>query len=121
MIELSEDKTILDMILLHVCSIEDILALLLLEKHETLVSQGIASFGTSKKRAEVYLILDGKLSATEIGRKLRMKRPNVSIEIKNLLDCGLIELSNGAGSPYRRRKCYELIGLPEKVASEFKL
>ena len=118
---MSETESALETVLDCVMNIEAILTLLLFEKEETLLKQALSAFGTSKKRAEVYLVLDGSLSATEIGNRMEMRRPNVSVEIRKLLDAGLIELTGGIGSPYRRRRCFELIGLPTRVAGKFGL
>jgi DNA-binding MarR family transcriptional regulator len=61
-----------------------------------------------------------KKTATEIAKVLDMKRPNVSIEIGILYNSGLIEqVENKKSSPYRRRVCFELIGLSSAIQTHF--
>ncbi len=50
-------------------------------------------FGKSKRRAQVYLAVDGVRSVQEIAAHLKMKQPNVSSDLKVLSDEGLLEIS----------------------------
>ncbi len=49
-------------------------------------------FGTSIRRAQVYLAADGNRSVQEIGEHLSMQRQNVGSELRVLADEGLLEL-----------------------------
>ncbi|MDF1539915.1 MAG: winged helix-turn-helix domain-containing protein [Candidatus Thorarchaeota archaeon] len=102
--------------------IEEILYLLMYKERESILNTAVEVFGTSSRRVEIYLMLDGKISATEIAAKLDMKRPNVSIEIGILYNSGLIEqVEAKQGSPYQRRLAFELIGLPAIIKERFNL
>ncbi|MGY5863287.1 MAG: hypothetical protein RTV41_01670 [Candidatus Thorarchaeota archaeon] len=107
--------------LLLVCKrIEELLYLGLYQEREKIIETALGAFGTSKRRVDVYFALDGMKTATEIALELNMKRPNVSIEIGILFDSGLIEqVEDKQGSPYRRRMCFELIGLSSAVRTKF--
>lgn len=103
--------------------IEDMTFLLAISQRNEVYEYALEVFGNSKKRAEIYLALDGQRSVAEISELLGMKRPNVSIEIKNLLEGDLIERDDSAlkGYAYRRRSAFDLIGVPNLVRSKFKL
>jgi DNA-binding MarR family transcriptional regulator len=49
-------------------------------------------FRTSRRRAQVYLAVDGVRSVQEIGKYLKMQRQNVGPELKRLGEEGLLEL-----------------------------
>ncbi len=49
-------------------------------------------FGRSKRRAQVYLAVDGSRGVLEIAAHLKMKQPNVSSDLKVLSDEGLLEI-----------------------------
>ncbi len=107
--------------LLSVCKrIEELLFLSLYQDRNKIIESTLGVFGTSSRRVDVYLALDGKKTATEIASELDMKRPNVSIEIGILFNSGLIEqVEDKQGSPYRRRMCFELIGIPSIIKTQF--
>lgn len=50
-------------------------------------------FGKSKRRAQVYLAVDGSRGVLEIAGHLKMKQPNVSSDLKVLSDEGLLEIT----------------------------
>ena len=54
-------------------------------------------FGKSKRRAQVYLAADGEKSVQQIADHLSMKQANVSRELKNLKDEGLLGIQEKAG------------------------
>lgn len=111
---------IIEELLLIRKGIEELSFLILYRDRDKILESAIAVFGTSNRRADVYLSLDGKKTATEIAKELDMKRPNVSIEIGILYNSGLIEqVENKKGSPYRRRVCFELIGLSSVIQTHF--
>lgn len=51
-------------------------------------------FGTSKRRAQVYLAADGKRSVQEIAVHIGVVRQAVGRELKSLKDEGVLELSD---------------------------
>jgi predicted transcriptional regulator len=54
-------------------------------------------FGKSKRKAQVYLAVDGQKGVQEIAQHLRMKRQNVGPELKSLADEGLLEIIDTQG------------------------
>lgn len=54
-------------------------------------------FGQSKRRAQVYLAVDGTRSVQEIAEHLKMKRQNVGPDLKHLADEGLLEIIDSQG------------------------
>ncbi len=49
-------------------------------------------FKTGKRRAQIYLAVDGTRSVNEIAAHLKMKAPNVSRELKILAEEGLLKI-----------------------------
>ena len=54
-------------------------------------------FGRSKRKAQVYLAVDGAKGVQELADHLRMKRQNVGPELKSLADEGLLEIIDNQG------------------------
>lgn len=54
-------------------------------------------FGKSKRKAQVYLAVDGQKGVQGIAQHLRMKRQNVGPELKSLADEGLLEIIDTQG------------------------
>jgi len=54
-------------------------------------------FKTGKRRAQIYLAVDGSRSVKEIAAHLRMKQPNVSRELKILAEEGLLKIVDASG------------------------
>ena len=54
-------------------------------------------FGSSIRKAQIYLAADGMKSVQEIANHLSMKRQNVGPELKKLSDEGLLEIIDTAG------------------------
>src|SRR5881394_2152093 len=55
-------------------------------------------FGTSLRRAQVYLAANGSRSVQEIAEYLGMQRQNVGPDLKHLADEGLLELVDSQGN-----------------------
>lgn len=55
-------------------------------------------FGTSVRRAQVYLAADGSKSVQEIAKHLSMQRQNVGPDLKQLAEEGLLELVDSQGN-----------------------
>jgi Bacterial regulatory protein, arsR family len=55
-------------------------------------------FKNSKRRAQVYLAADGSRSVGEIADHLGMKVPNVSPDLRRLMEEGLLELAGTRGN-----------------------
>jgi DNA-binding transcriptional ArsR family regulator len=97
--------------------IEDFLFFLVLDRKSNILEYTRSVLGRSTKRIEVFLTIDGKLSVGELADKLDMKRPNVSIELKNLLDSGLIEVDETVteSNIYRRKATLDMIGITSAI------
>ena len=85
-------------------SIDRSLILLLKANKKEILDELLSIFGNSKRRAEVYLTIDGNLSVSEIAEKLEMKVPNVSRHITPLKDEALIEIKNIKDGEYIYKK-----------------
>lgn len=56
-----------------------------------------AIFGSSKRKAQVYLAVDGAKGVQEVAHYLHMQRQNVGPELKSLADEGLLEIIDNQG------------------------
>lgn len=54
-------------------------------------------FGKSKRKAQIYLAVDGEKGVQEIAEHLKMKRQNVGPGLKSLADEGLLEIIDMQG------------------------
>ncbi|MGA2635755.1 MAG: ArsR family transcriptional regulator [Terracidiphilus sp.] len=63
-------------------------------KHSNTVKE---IFKTGTRRAQVYLAADGTRGVDEIAKHLKMKRPNVSRELKVLFEEGMLEIADATG------------------------
>jgi hypothetical protein len=55
-------------------------------------------FKRSKRRAQVYLAADGSRGVQEIAVHLKMQRQNITPELRELKDQGLLEIVGASGS-----------------------
>jgi len=80
-------------------------------------------FGSSKRRAQVYLAVDGERSVAAIAALLKMKGPNVSAELTRLKEFGLIEVKSVSGLSmiYKKRKLDRILGISRELERIFKL
>jgi DNA-binding transcriptional ArsR family regulator len=64
--------------------------------------QSLGDKDSPKRR--IYELLDGKTGVTEIAKMLGMSQPNVSLHLKDLMDCGLASVQSEKGRRiYRKR------------------
>jgi DNA-binding transcriptional ArsR family regulator len=104
-------------------SMEDSLAWIVSVNSPQLKSDLTKAFGTSVRRVQVYLALDGKRNVQEIGRHLEMKQPNVSRDLawlrrKRLID--VLEAGNG-GNKYKKKFFDAIVGLSDALMLKFNL
>ena len=66
------------------------------DKHSASVKE---IFKKGKRRAQIYLAVDGIRSVKQIAAYLKMKRPNVSRELKVLAEEGLLKIVDMSGGP----------------------
>jgi DNA-binding transcriptional ArsR family regulator len=72
-------------------SMDGSMDLLLKANREAIMADIEDFFGNSKRRAQVYLAVDGERSVGEIAQLLNMKMPNVSSDLSKCAEEGLIE------------------------------
>lgn len=78
-------------------------------------------FGKSTTRAKVYLAINGERNVTEVAAFLKIKPQNVSREVKQLKEEGLIEItaSLGNGDIYRKSPLDRTLQITKKLVAEF--
>jgi len=88
-----------------------------------ILAEIMSFFGTSKRRAEVYLAVDGEKTVSEIARQLGMKGPNVSTDVSLLKDYGLIQVKgvSGSGVVYKKHRIGKIVGLSKELERKFAL
>lgn len=81
------------------------------------------AFGTSIRRVQVYLALDGSRSVNDVAAVLKMQRQNVSIELTWLKKRGLIDATeaDGRGTIYQKTIFDSIIRLSEALQQKFSL
>jgi DNA-binding transcriptional ArsR family regulator len=104
-------------------SMEDSLAWIVSANAPQLKDELIQAIGTSVRRVQVYLALDGKRNVRDLTKHLGMKQPNVSRDIawlkgKRLID--VIEAGNG-GTKYDKKFFDAIVGLSGALMKKFKL
>ena len=85
-------------------SIDRSLILLLKANKKEILDELLSVFANKKRRAEVYLMINGKLSVSELAKKLNMKQPNVSRHITPLKNDALIEIKSLKNGEYIYKK-----------------
>jgi DNA-binding transcriptional ArsR family regulator len=104
-------------------SMEDSLAWLVSANSPQLKSDLIKAFGTSMRRVQVYLALDGKRNVQDIAKHLHMKQPHVSraldwLKRRRLVD--VLEAGNG-GIKYKKKFFDAIVGLSDALMEKFSL
>jgi len=108
----------------HQESIDSSLRLLLKANKEEILNELMLIFGNSKRRAEVYLSIDGKMSVGDIADKLGIKIQNVSPHITKLKNEGLIEikkLTENSGYIYKKTEIEKIFKLSSVIKKKFGL
>ncbi len=105
----------------RVKSIDNFQAFQLRAQKESVLSEIMDFFGNSKRKAEVFLEVNGEKSVSEIASNLDMKVPNVSKILSELE--GLIELKETLDNKkiFKKRKQTKIIGLSSKIKSKFEI
>jgi DNA-binding MarR family transcriptional regulator len=90
------------------------------EKHFNSVKE---IFKRGKRKAQIYLAIDGQRSVQEIAKHLSMKRQNVTPELRTLVEEGLIEVidSNGGKDIYGRKPVDRTLRIAKFLQGEFDL
>src|SRR5207249_4368659 len=90
------------------------------EKHENSLRD---IFRNGKRRAQVYLSANGARSVQEIADHLKMKRPNVSAQLKALATEGILEIaySSGGKDYWSKKPLDHTIRITRFLCNEFSL
>lgn len=82
-----------------------------------------AIFGKSKRRAQVYLAINGIRGVQEIAEYLKIKRQNVGPDLKLLTEEGLIEIidTQGGRDVYAKKPLDRTLRVSKFLQEEFKL
>lgn len=90
------------------------------EKHENSLRE---IFKNGKRRAQVYLAANGTRSVQEIADHLKMKQPNVSLQLKVLAIEGILEIANSSGGKdyWSKKPLDHTIRITRFLCSEFSL
>lgn len=105
-------------------SMDSSMDLLLKANKDSILTQIEAFFRNSKRKAQVYLTVDGKRSVDEIAQMLNMKAPNVSRDLTRCADEGLIERISQSGSGgfvWRKTRKDKVLHISDFVRKKFGL
>lgn len=98
--------------------------LLLKANKERILGEIGLFFGNSKRRAQVYLTIDGKRSVGEIARLLDIKMPNVSTDLSRCAEEGLIErvpTPSKGGFAWKKKRIDIVLRISEFLRKKFTL
>jgi DNA-binding transcriptional ArsR family regulator len=103
-------------------SMEDSLAWLV-HAEDGLRDRMLGAFGTSRRRVQVYLELDGIKNVSAIALALRMKPQNVTSELRWLKKNRLIDIAeaDGFGMVYKKKVFDAIVGLSDALMEKFNL
>ena len=95
----------------------------LADANDGLKTKMLGKFGKSRRRAQVFLALDGIRDANAVAKLVRTQRQNVDVEIRTLWKSRLIDTaeSNGRGVIYRKRSIDRFTGLSDDLMEIFNL
>lgn len=104
-------------------SMQDSLAWIVRANAGELKQQLLSEFGASKRRAQVYLALDGTRTVNDVAEHLSMKRQNVTGELKTLKRLRLVDIveSDGRGTIYCKKFFDAVVGLSGALMTKFNL
>lgn len=105
-------------------SIDGSMDLLLKANREAIIAEIGNFFGNSKRRAQVYLAVDGDRSVGEITQLLNIKMPNVSTDLSKCADEGLIEripAPSKGGFVWKKKRIDKVLHISEYLRKEFDL
>ena len=90
----------------------------LVRPNSTQLREELLKFFQKKKRAaKVYLCVDGVRNVSQIAEVTSIAQPNVSKEISELVNKGLIEsIINGGNTIYKKNKIDKVLGLSNELS-----
>lgn len=107
----------------HQEAIDSSMELLIRANKGPILNEILSFFGDSKRRAEVYVTVDGEKNVSDIANQIQMKSQNVSTELTLLKDFGLIEIGKLTGPTiiYKKRRIDRILGLTRELRRKFEL
>ncbi|MCK4443483.1 MAG: MarR family transcriptional regulator [Thermoplasmata archaeon] len=105
----------------HQEAIDSSMELLIKANRDAILSEIMAFFGKSRRRAQVFLAVDGQRTVEDITQMLAMKKPNVSAQLTGLKEEGLIEIKRitKSGYVYKKRRVDKILGISKKLKNKF--
>jgi DNA-binding transcriptional ArsR family regulator len=108
----------------HQEAIDSSMELLIKANKVDILTEIMDFFGRSKRRAEIYLLVDGKRTVEDITEFLGLQKPNVSLELTKLKTEGLIEIkriTKGGYYIYKKRRVDSILHISKKLKKKFEL
>lgn len=104
-------------------SVQDSLAWLVRSNAHGLKEELLAAFGKSRRRAQVYLALDGNRNVTDLATHLGMHSPNISTELRSLKKLRLVDTveAENSGTVYNKKFFDSVVGLSDALMDKFSL
>lgn len=119
--ETSELHQKVDKILRRVESMDNFMPWLVRHQATAIKEELIGFFSKRKRAAKVYLAVDGKRTISDIVQVTKIAQPNVSAEIKTLIEYGLIEtIVTGKNTVCRKNKIDTILGLSKQLEGIFR-
>ena len=107
----------------HQEAIDSSMELLIKANRDAILSEIMAFFGKSRRRAQVILAVDGRRTVKDITQMLDMKKQNVSSQLVRLKDEGLVEIKRitRRGRVYKKRRVDRILGISRMVRRKFEI
>jgi DNA-binding transcriptional ArsR family regulator len=108
----------------HQEAIDSSMELLLKANRDAILAEIMSFFGRSKRRAQIFLAVDGKRTVEDITKLLDLQKPNVSAGLTKLKNEGLIEIKKITSEGYyiyKKRRVDRILGISKKLRQKFEL
>ena len=108
----------------HQEAIDSSMELLLKANRDAILVEIMGFFGRSKRRAQVFLAVDGKRTVADLTKLLALQKPNVSADLTRLKNEGLIEIKKITSEGYyiyKKRRVDRILGVSKKLRQKFEL
>ena len=106
----------------HQEAIDSSMELLIKANRDAILAEIIKFFGRSKRRAQVFLAVNGERTVEDITELLNMQKPNVSTELTRLKEEGLIEIKRITSEGYyvyKKRRVDKILRISQKLRKKF--
>jgi len=108
----------------HQESIDGSMELLIKANRDAILPEIMKFFGRSRRRAEIFLAVNGKRAVREIAEILGMKESNVSRELAKLKREGLIEIKRITSEGYYiycKGRVNRILRISQKLKEKFEV